>query len=63
MGAQLIPEDSATLARLLDAYLMDKALYELSYELGSRPAWVRIPLLGIFSLIQNWQLDSPRLSG
>jgi maltose alpha-D-glucosyltransferase/alpha-amylase len=61
-GAQLLPEDSAPLARLLDAYLMDKALYELSYELGSRPTWVRIPLLGIFSLIQSWQVDSPRLS-
>jgi predicted trehalose synthase len=42
---------------------MDKALYELSYELGSRPTWVRIPLLGILSLIQNWQLESPRLPG
>jgi maltose alpha-D-glucosyltransferase/alpha-amylase len=62
-GAQLLPEDSATLARLLDAYLMDKALYELAYELGSRPTWVRIPLLGIFSMIQSWQVDSPHLSG
>ena len=31
-------------------FLLDKALYELSYELNNRPAWVRIPLIGILSL-------------
>ena len=35
---------------LLSAYLMEKALYELLYELNNRPAWVRIPLAGILSL-------------
>jgi maltose alpha-D-glucosyltransferase / alpha-amylase len=29
---------------------VDKALYELLYELNARPAWVRIPLMGILSL-------------
>ena len=55
-GSQLLPEDSPTLARLLDAFVMDKALYELSYELGNRPTWVRIPLLGILALTQNWRV-------
>ena len=32
---------------LLDAYLLEKAVYELSYELNNRPDWVRIPLQGI----------------
>jgi maltose alpha-D-glucosyltransferase/alpha-amylase len=35
---------------LLDAYLMEKALYELVYELNNRPAWVSIPVSGILSL-------------
>jgi len=35
---------------LLEAYLLEKALYELLYELNNRPAWVRIPLLGISGL-------------
>ncbi len=35
---------------LLNAYLLDKALYELLYELDNRPTWVRIPLLGILTL-------------
>ena len=35
---------------MLCVFLLDKALHELSYELQNRPAWVRIPLLGILSL-------------
>jgi maltose alpha-D-glucosyltransferase/alpha-amylase len=35
---------------LLDAYLLEKALYELVYELNNRPAWVSIPISGILSL-------------
>jgi maltose alpha-D-glucosyltransferase/alpha-amylase len=36
--------------RLLDAYLLEKALYELLYELDNRPAWLHIPLAGILAL-------------
>ncbi|HEY1768362.1 MAG TPA: maltose alpha-D-glucosyltransferase [Terracidiphilus sp.] len=35
---------------LLNAYLLEKALYELLYELNNRPAWLRIPISGILSL-------------
>ena len=35
---------------LLNAYLLEKALYELLYEINNRPAWVRIPLAGILAL-------------
>ena len=35
---------------LLEAYLLEKALYELLYELNNRPAWLRIPLAGILAL-------------
>jgi maltose alpha-D-glucosyltransferase/alpha-amylase len=34
-------------AVLLRAYMLEKALYELAYELNNRPAWVHIPLTGI----------------
>jgi len=37
---------------LLNAYLLEKALYELLYELNNRPGWVRIPLAGILALPQ-----------
>jgi maltose alpha-D-glucosyltransferase / alpha-amylase len=35
---------------LFGAYMLEKALYELVYELNNRPAWVRIPLAGILSV-------------
>ncbi len=36
--------------RMLDAYLLEKSLYELLYELNNRPAWITIPLNGILEL-------------
>jgi maltose alpha-D-glucosyltransferase / alpha-amylase len=35
---------------LLDGYLLEKALYELQYELNNRPAWVNIPISSILTL-------------
>ncbi len=49
-GADFLPVDESDFQNLLDAFLLDKALYEVLYELNSRPAWVRIPLMGIMSL-------------
>ena len=37
--------------RLLDLFVLEKALYELRYELNNRPAWVHIPLHGILELV------------
>jgi maltose alpha-D-glucosyltransferase/alpha-amylase len=45
----LVP-DAAQAQKLLNAFLLEKALYELLYELNNRPAWVRIPLTGILAL-------------
>lgn len=48
--ATLVPTEMPDFKKLLDAYLLDKALYELLYELNNRPGWVRIPIEGILSL-------------
>ena len=42
--------DDETFAALLDAYVLDKALYELTYELDNRPTWLWVPLGGILAL-------------
>jgi maltose alpha-D-glucosyltransferase/alpha-amylase len=48
-----LPTEPEHLQILLDAYLLEKALYELTYELNSRPAWVQIPLRGIIQLLET----------
>jgi maltose alpha-D-glucosyltransferase / alpha-amylase len=45
----LLPSEEQS-QTLLRAYLLEKALYELLYELNNRPAWLRIPLSGILNL-------------
>jgi maltose alpha-D-glucosyltransferase/alpha-amylase len=35
---------------MLRAYVLDKALYEVAYELNHRPSWVYIPLTGVLQL-------------
>jgi maltose alpha-D-glucosyltransferase/alpha-amylase len=40
----------ADLDVMLRAYILDKALYELAYELNNRPSWVYIPLTGVLQL-------------
>jgi len=50
-GASFLPIDPVQRATLLDLFLLDKAYYELNYELNNRPDWVRIPLHGILELV------------
>lgn len=47
----LVPGNRDHLGLLLDAWLIQKAAYELSYELNNRPAWVTIPMRGIIELL------------
>jgi len=50
-GAQFVPALEAHRDALLRLFALDKVLYELNYELNNRPDWVRIPLRGIFELL------------
>jgi maltose alpha-D-glucosyltransferase/alpha-amylase len=43
----LWPADAAQSDRLLDFFLLEKAFYEINYELANRPNWLRVPLMGL----------------
>ena len=47
----LLPSGAVAIERLLTVYELEKAVYELRYELDNRPDWVRIPVAGIQRLI------------
>ncbi len=52
-NAPFIPASEEQLATVLRVHLLEKAVYELNYELNNRPDWVRIPLAGISSLLKS----------
>ena len=52
-GTPLVPTDRADLHALLTAYTLDKALYEVRYDLAHRPTWAHIPLHGIVQLLEG----------
>jgi maltose alpha-D-glucosyltransferase/alpha-amylase len=50
--AGFLPKRKPELVVLLEAFLLEKAVYELGYELNNRPDWVIIPIKGIRSILQ-----------
>jgi maltose alpha-D-glucosyltransferase/alpha-amylase len=48
---QFLPRQEEELQVLLNALILEKAVYELGYELNNRPAWVKLPLRGIRQLL------------
>ena len=48
----LLPPGRASVERLLAVFELEKAVYELRYELDNRPDWVKIPVAGIARLLE-----------
>ena len=48
----LVPS-GAGMERLLQVFELEKAVYELRYELNNRPDWVRIPVAGIVRMLEE----------
>jgi maltose alpha-D-glucosyltransferase/alpha-amylase len=53
-GGTFLPKSRADVGLLLDFYLLKRAVNELRYELGVRPARARVPLQGLRRLL-NWK--------
>ena len=51
--APFIPRNESDLRIALEAYLLDKAVYEIGYELNHRPDWVVIPIRGIKHILKS----------
>jgi maltose alpha-D-glucosyltransferase/alpha-amylase len=49
---QLLPDDPEQLKILLDVYLLEKAIYEIGYELNNRPHWLNVTFQGILQLLK-----------
>ncbi|MBV8479267.1 MAG: phosphotransferase [Actinobacteria bacterium] len=49
----LLPSGQAAFERLLSVFELEKAVYELQYELDNRPDWVGIPVRGIQRLLEQ----------
>ena len=46
------PADEAQASQLLDIFQLEKAFYEIEYELTNRPTWTHIPLDGTWRILE-----------
>ncbi len=53
VDATLLPAGQAAISKLLAIFELEKAVYELRYELNNRPDWVAIPVAGIARLLDE----------
>jgi maltose alpha-D-glucosyltransferase/alpha-amylase len=51
--AAFLPKNRSEIQALLELHLLEKAVYELGYELNNRPGWVGIPVEGIGKLLSS----------
>lgn len=51
--AAFLPRDRHTIDAWIDFFEVEKALYEVEYEINNRPAWAGIPLRGILRLLRG----------
>jgi maltose alpha-D-glucosyltransferase/alpha-amylase len=52
---RLWPVEPGDADRLLDFFLLEKAIYEIEYEMSHRPDWLRVPLAGMHRILSRTQ--------
>jgi maltose alpha-D-glucosyltransferase/alpha-amylase len=52
-GLASVPADAASFKATLELFLLEKALYEMRYEIANRPDWMEIPLRGLMDLAKT----------
>ena len=53
--APILPKETSDLELLLHIFLINKGIYELSYELNNRPDWLIVPIRGVALVLQSIQ--------
>jgi predicted trehalose synthase len=53
VDSSLLPPGQQATDRLLAVFELEKAVYELRYELNNRPDWVSIPVAGVLRLLES----------
>ena len=49
--ADFVPREGADFGLLLKTFLLEKAIYEIGYEVNNRPEWLPIPARGLLALV------------
>jgi maltose alpha-D-glucosyltransferase / alpha-amylase len=52
-GSATYPQKHEDAARLIELFVLEKALYEVRYELDLRPEWLRIPIAGLLEMLAS----------
>jgi maltose alpha-D-glucosyltransferase/alpha-amylase len=47
-----MPKTQEEIRLALETYTLEKAIYEVAYELNNRPDWVEIPIMSILEILQ-----------
>jgi maltose alpha-D-glucosyltransferase/alpha-amylase len=55
----LWPSDPVEARNLLDFFLLEKAIYEIEYELTNRPTWLHVPLDGTWRILLGHNVVQP----
>lgn len=53
VDGDFLPRDAEQIERTLSACLLEKAIYELCYELNNRPDWIHLPLQALVELLRD----------
>jgi maltose alpha-D-glucosyltransferase/alpha-amylase len=51
-GTQVVPSDEKDFAVLLETFVLEKAVYEMGYELNNRPDWLMIAVRGVEQVLR-----------
>ena len=52
-GHDFVPEKKEVFMKALEPFILEKAFYEIDYEMNNRPDWLRIPLTSVLEILRN----------